>query len=754
MVNYVARVGWPAEPDPGVSWYVRPAGTPYGSANGTSYADAWAGFAAIQWASVQPGDTVYVAGTFYNETMTVGASGVSGSPVTIASCETQYGASTDDACTCHQGTRYTAETWGSPTNGVYSRTGVTGALSNLATDGKSGSGTYSQTGTTLVVTSTAHALTPGQQVDLTITSGDAPSGKYVIVYLTANTFSVQVPTGTTSGNCTWIGYATPDIAFLYKRESLIAMRVAQTLADCEATANSVYRDGGTNTLYYNPGGTLEDLMRTGTYGQFVSIVQKNYVTIRGLTLRGSVGGANGQIEIRAVSRPADDTPGASLPIQAGPSYGIVIEDCSFAMSPVIAIATPRVVITQWSAGASVTIYSPARYPTAYHSPSSFPTPYILIPMNSGTTGATEPTWNLADGAETVDGTVTWKCLENFSYAVNGLTVRNCEFFDVVAGVYLFDLNNNVTVENCHFYHTAERDKRITDTIPGPFSWDFLNRVGPGGDACAVALWGLSDNWTVQDNHIDQWSGEGIYLFTGAYLPGGFPTLADLGSAKSTIVRNRVEMSNTRTSDWMMGIAITGYNYLGIADAHAGSVISNNLVTGCRKSTSPSGFDFAIAVKTGIPSNNDVVRIYNNTVYGNWRGIRGNAGVPGLPELGMDIKNNIIANVTDDGYFIQTENVTTDGIAEGFSSNYNCFHGTGLFRYDNGSIRSTLALWQSDSGHDANSITDDPLFVGSGDYSLQSGSPCVNAGTDTGLTNDLLGNPRPVGAYDMGAYERQ
>jgi hypothetical protein len=59
----------PASPDAnwlltyaGTPWYVRPAGTTYGSANGTSYADAWAGFAAIQWASVQPGDTVYVAG--------------------------------------------------------------------------------------------------------------------------------------------------------------------------------------------------------------------------------------------------------------------------------------------------------------------------------------------------------------------------------------------------------------------------------------------------------------------------------------------------------------------------------------------------------------------------------------------------------------------------------------------------------------------------------------------------------------------
>jgi hypothetical protein len=58
-----------------------------------------------------------------------------------------------------------------------------------------------------------------------------------------------------------------------------------------------------------------------------------------------------------------------------------------------------------------------------------------------------------------------------------------------------------------------------------------------------------------------------------------------------------------------------------------------------------------------------------------------------------------------------------------------------------------------------SITSDPLFVGSGDYRLQAGSPCINAGTNstwTTLTDtDLDGNKRrwPAnGQADMGAYE--
>ncbi|MCB9768440.1 MAG: right-handed parallel beta-helix repeat-containing protein [Candidatus Omnitrophica bacterium] len=52
------------------------------------------------------------------------------------------------------------------------------------------------------------------------------------------------------------------------------------------------------------------------------------------------------------------------------------------------------------------------------------------------------------------------------------------------------------------------------------------------------------------------------------------------------------------------------------------------------------------------------------------------------------------------------------------------------------------------------INSDPLFVdpNNGDYRLQRGSPCIDSGTDTGLTTDLDGNPRPIGDYDMGAYE--
>lgn len=56
----------------------------------------------------------------------------------------------------------------------------------------------------------------------------------------------------------------------------------------------------------------------------------------------------------------------------------------------------------------------------------------------------------------------------------------------------------------------------------------------------------------------------------------------------------------------------------------------------------------------------------------------------------------------------------------------------------------------------NSIDANPMFIGNGDYRLQTFSPCINSGTiATAPITDIEGNPRPmpVGTNpDMGAYE--
>jgi len=51
------------------------------------------------------------------------------------------------------------------------------------------------------------------------------------------------------------------------------------------------------------------------------------------------------------------------------------------------------------------------------------------------------------------------------------------------------------------------------------------------------------------------------------------------------------------------------------------------------------------------------------------------------------------------------------------------------------------------------ISEEPQFLGDGDYHLRPNSPCIDNGTDAGITTDLDGTERPQGdGFDIGAYE--
>ena len=70
---------------------------------------------------------------------------------------------------------------------------------------------------------------------------------------------------------------------------------------------------------------------------------------------------------------------------------------------------------------------------------------------------------------------------------------------------------------------------------------------------------------------------------------------------------------------------------------------------------------------------------------------------------------------------------------------------------------TYSQWTTTDGYNANGVNDDPDFTNaaSGDFTLLSASPAINAGTTLAtVTTDRNKVTRPQGsAYDMGAYEK-
>ena len=79
------------------------------------------------------------------------------------------------------------------------------------------------------------------------------------------------------------------------------------------------------------------------------------------------------------------------------------------------------------------------------------------------------------------------------------------------------------------------------------------------------------------------------------------------------------------------------------------------------------------------------------------------------------------------------------------------HSSQLESYDS-ELLVTYSDVQGGSAGEGN-IDANPLFVGEGDYHVFLGSPCIDAGTDVGVVEDMDGRARPLrSGFDMGAYE--
>ncbi|MGA2192855.1 MAG: right-handed parallel beta-helix repeat-containing protein [Nitrospirota bacterium] len=166
----------------------------------------------------------------------------------------------------------------------------------------------------------------------------------------------------------------------------------------------------------------------------------------------------------------------------------------------------------------------------------------------------------------------------------------------------------------------------------------------------------------------------------------------------------------------------------------GLLIYNNVITNC-----------SFGILLGDEGQN--IGIYNNTIDSNQYGLdfsqAGQDDPVGVVNLTM--KNNIISNCSQWGMRVGSFDYTQ------IKSDYNCWYGNANDIQWNGSNYS-LAQCKANTTNDAHSIGTNPSFVNAAarNYQLNSGSPCVDAGTPQTLFNtNMAGIVRS--AWDIGAY---
>lgn len=148
-----------------------------------------------------------------------------------------------------------------------------------------------------------------------------------------------------------------------------------------------------------------------------------------------------------------------------------------------------------------------------------------------------------------------------------------------------------------------------------------------------------------------------------------------------------------------------------------------------------------------------LRFFNNSIYNSGPGMLAFIGSSSYQtHREAQVFNNILSADGDGSIFVRY----TDGIGQPSYANHNTFHGSGQFFINYEQSFDELAAWTTATGHDADSITSDPLFVTPGgslpeDYQLELTSPALTAGIDRqdhdndGDTNEAI----PMGAYIRG-----
>jgi hypothetical protein len=356
--------------------------------------------------------------------------------------------------------------------------------------------------------------------------------------------------------------------------------------------------------------------------------------------------------------------------------------------------------------------------------------------------------------------------------------------------------NTITVTSTNSVGAAASSV-ITITRP-----PLVTYVAPGGaNVWPYATW--ADAATTIQAAVDAVATGGmVWVTNGVYASGGAPigspaisnrvciitdiTVQSVNGAAVTFIKGAADPTTgglgtnaTRcvymTAGVLAGFTLTnGYTRTdadwntqqggGGALVKSGSIISNCVVTGCTASHFGGGIDLSggnawnctLVGNTSYDGGGLMLengRAYNCLIRGNRATHNGGGAFSWQNGLlaNCTVVSNTAANSGGGTYFnLSGTNLntivyfnTTNGVAHNYTTNAG-----GVF------LSSCTTPAASGTGN----ISGNPLFVNlaAGDYRLQTGSPCINTGTNQSwmsTATDLAGLPRVLDTYaDMGAYE--
>jgi hypothetical protein len=323
-----------------------------------------------------------------------------------------------------------------------------------------------------------------------------------------------------------------------------------------------------------------------------------------------------------------------------------------------------------------------------------------------------------------------KCCNNPAVRSTNIIIRNAKVHDVQSDGILVASTNNALIEQSVVYNTGIMTTKKGHTPNGLWTWDC--------DDCIVQFNEVYESHSPKGDggafDIDYYNHRNVVQYNYGHDNDAY-CVAIYGGASDDVTTNNVIRYNICSNDgrkgWNPGIYIT---------AKRGGSVQDTF-------------------------------FYNNTVYWNPVNMTGQYAIhitsmdDGLAVNNTNIYNNLIYSTSPNLVSIEA-----DAEQQNLDNNLYWYIGADSPNFKQGDLYyDSLSAWQAGTGKDMHSIyadpqLNDPTYHEFGfpttSFTLQDGSPAINAGADlvalgivTSMgTQDFFGNPLPVGAYDIGAYE--